>query len=86
MVQTSEVFGDIGGLARHFCGIPALLGHTNIRASMRYTEVSKVKLAGVRSPLDDFPPPDELDEGEEAGKCREKGDSAHAHYHYKNEC
>ncbi|HEY62526.1 MAG TPA: hypothetical protein G4N95_07735 [Anaerolineae bacterium] len=30
--------------------------------------MSKVKLAGVRSPLDDFPAPDELSDGEEAGK------------------
>ena len=41
--------------------------------------MSKAKLSDARSPLDDFPLPDELDDGEEAGKYRDKGDSSHEH-------
>ena len=59
--------------------IQELLGHTDIRTSIRYTKVSKAKLSGVRNPVDDFPPPDELDDSEEAGKYRDKGVSAHEH-------
>ena len=57
--------------------IQELLGHTDIRTSMSYTKLSKAKLSGVRSPLDDFPLPDELDDGEEGRKYRDKGVSAH---------
>ena len=34
--------------------IQELLGHADIRTTARYTKVSKVHLANVRSPLDEF--------------------------------
>jgi len=43
-----------------------------------YTKVSKAKLPDMRSSIDDFTPPDELDDIEAAEKCRNKGDSFRA--------
>ncbi len=61
-------------------GLGYFAGQTgNCWTSMRYTKVSKAKLPDTPSPPDDFPPPGELDDGEEAGKYRDKGDSYHAH-------
>ena len=43
--------------------------------------MSKAKLSDAQSPADDFPLPDELDDGEKAGKYRDKGVNAHENYH-----